>query len=198
MRIGKSVSNGSNGGSVLGTTIGGLAHASKSSVNGGIVGSPELATNVVGASPGTLQGSLGNATAPNSKVGKVETPDSEVKVRRRRNRTRGYKLSVLKQADKLKGKSGALGEFLRKEGLYTATLSQWRKQRDEGLLGQTRGRKPRPDEVIENDRLRKQVARLEEKNRQFVLVIEAQKKISEILGVRQDNVPPMPDPDENE
>lgn len=198
MRMSKSVNNGSNGGSVLGTTVGGLAHASKNSVNGRIIGSPELATSVVGASHGPAGIARGNASPPNSEVGQVETPDSEVKIRRRRNRTRGYKLSVLKQADKLRGKGGALGEFLRREGLYTATLSQWRKQREEGLLGQSRGRKPRPDEVIENDRLRKQVARLEEKNRQFVLVIEAQKKISEILGVRQDNVPPMPDLDENE
>ena len=198
MRNGKSVSSGSKGDSVSGITIGGLAHASKASFKGKIVGSSELATNVVGASHGPVGLARGNATQPNSELRGVEAPDPEVKVRTRRNRTRGYKLSVLKQADKLRGKGGALGEFLRKEGLYTATLSQWRKQREEGLLGQTRGRKPRPDEVIENDKLRKQVARLEEKNRQFVLVIEAQKKISEILGVRQDNVPPMPDLGENE
>lgn len=193
MRVGKSVKNGSNGGSMPEIGIGGgLAHASKVVRNGEDVGSPKLAPNVVGASPGPLQGARGNATAPNGKRAEVKTPDPEVRVRRRRH-TREYKLSILKQADRLKGKDGALGELLRREGLYTATLSQWRKQRDEGLLGQTRGRKPEPAELVEVANLKKRVVKLEEKNRQYALVIEAQKKISEILGVRQDNIPPMPD-----
>lgn len=197
MRIGKSVNNGSNGGSVSGITAGGLAHASKDSVNSKIVGSPELATNVVGASHGPVGLARGNATPPNSALYEG-TPDPEVKVRRRRYRTREYKLSILKQADKLKGKNGALGELLRREGLYTATLSQWRKQKGEGLLGQTRGRKPKSEEVIEAEMWKQQSTRWEKKFREAMLIIEAQKKISEILGVRQDNVPPMPDLDENE
>jgi hypothetical protein len=102
---------------VSGTTFGGLAQASKDFVNGKGVGSPELATNVVGASPGTLQGSRGNATPPNSELREVETPDPEVKVRKRRYLTQGYKLGVLKQVEKLRGKDGALGEFLRKDDL---------------------------------------------------------------------------------
>jgi len=197
MRNGKSVSNGTNGGSVSGITVGGLAHASKDSVKGKIVGSPELATNVVGASHGPVGLARGNATPPNSALCDG-TPDPEVRVRRRRYRTREYKLSILKQADKLRGKNGTLGELLRKEGLYTATLSQWRKQRDEGLLGQVRGRKPKSEEVIQVERLEKENRKLKEKIGQYQLVIEAQKKISEILGVRQDNVPLMPDLEEDE
>jgi transposase len=173
-------------------SIGGLAHASKVVRKGEDVGSLELAPNVVGASPGPLQGARGNATAPNGERAEVKTPDPEVRVRRRRH-TREYKLSILKQADRLKGKDGALGEFLRREGLYTATLSQWRRQRDEGLLGQMRGRKAKPAEVIEIEKLQKENGKLKKKIGQYQLVIEAQKKISEILGVRQDNIPPMPD-----
>ncbi len=170
MRIGKSVNNGSNGRGVS-TMIGGAACVIKDSVKVKDLAALGLAPNV------------------------VTVPDSEVKVKRRRRHTREYKLSILKQAEKFKGKDGALGELLRREGLYTATLSLWRRQREEGLLGQTRGRKPRPDEVIENEKLKKRIARLEEEKRQCLLVIEAQKKISEILGIKQVNVPPMPEED---
>lgn len=197
MRMSKAVKNGSNGGSMSGIMVGRSAHASKDFVIGKDGGSSKLATNVVGASPGPIKGAQGNATPPNS-VLHDGTPDPEVKVRRRRYRTREYKLSILKQADKLRGKNGTLGELLRREGLYTATLSQWRKQRDEGLLGQTRGRKPKSEEVIEAEMWKRQSMRWERKCREAMLIIEAQKKISEILGVRQDNVPPMPDLDENE
>jgi len=176
--------------------VGGLAHASKDFGKGKVVGSLELAPNVVGASPGPSGLARGNATPPN---GALVTPDPEVKERkRRRYHTRGYKLSILKQAEQLKGREGALGELLRREGLYTATLSMWRKQRNEGLLGQARGRKPRPEEAIQIERLEKENRALKQKIGQYQLVIEAQKKISEILGVKQENVPPMPELEDNE
>lgn len=197
MKNGKSVSNGSNGRSMSGTMNEGLAHASKDIGIGKVIGSPELAPNVVGASPGPLALARGHATPPNPGIGEVQTPNPEVRIRRR-NHTRNYKLSILKQAEKLKGKTGAIGELLRREGLYSSALIEWRRQRDEGLLGQTRGKKPMPAEVVEIGKLKKTIVRLEEKNRQYALVIEAQKKISEILGIHQDNIPAMPDPDEDE
>jgi transposase-like protein len=196
MRVGKSVDNGSNGGSVSGGLVEGLSHASKDSVKSKIVGSSKLAPNVVGASPGPFGPARGNATPPNDALSSG-TPDPEVRIKRRRL-TREYKIQILKDLDKFKGKPGAVGEFLRKEGLYSATVAYWKKQRNEGTLGKTRGRKPRSEEVLENEKLKKVIARLEEKNRQYVLVIEAQKKISEILGIRQDNVPPMPEEDQDE
>jgi hypothetical protein len=65
-------------------------------------------------------------------------------------------------------------------------LSEWRKQRDSGALSafsQQRGRKlRRTAEEIENEGLRKQNAMLAERLRQANLIIEAQKKIAEILG----------------
>jgi transposase len=126
-----------------------------------------------------------------------QIPNPEVKTRRRKL-TREYKLQILKQAEKLKGKSGAIGELLRREGIYSAALVTWRKQRDEGLLAPTRGRKPADPLVHEIVELKKENDHLIEKNRQYRLVIEAQKKMSEILGIRQDNVPPMPEEDADE
>ncbi len=126
-----------------------------------------------------------------------QIPNPEVKMRRRKL-TREYKLRILKEAEKLKGKPGAIGELLRREGIYSAALVTWRKQRDEGILAPTRGRKPADPLVREMLLLKKQNDHLTEKNRQYRLVIEAQKKMSEILGIRQDNVPPMPEEDGEE
>jgi transposase len=126
-----------------------------------------------------------------------QIPNPEVKTRRRKL-TREYKLQILKQAEKLKGKPGAIGELLRREGIYSAALVTWRKQRDEGILAPTRGRKPADPLVHENVRQAREINNLREKNRQYLLVIEAQKKMSEILGIRQDNVPPMPEEDGEE
>jgi len=174
-----------------------LSHASRGLVNGKDVGSSKLPPKVVGASPGPFPLARGNATPPNQASRSVRTPNPEVKVRRRRL-TREYKIRILKEADKLKGKPGAIGELVRREGLYSSTLAQWRRQRNDGSLGQIRGRKPRPPEALEIEKLKKENAKLREEKRQYRLVIEAQKKISEILGIRQDNVPPMPEEDEDE
>jgi len=64
----------------------------------------------------------------------------------------------------------------------------WRKQREQGTLtGLTpkqRGRKQQKDSVQqENERLRRENLRLQEKLRQAEVIIEVQKKVSEILGV---------------
>jgi transposase len=87
------------------------------------------------------------------------------------------------------------GAFLRREGLYSSHIANWQGQRSKGeqvgLEPRKRGRKPtqRHDGVaLENQQLRRQVARLEHKLARAEKVIDVQKKISEILGVDQ-NLP---------
>jgi transposase-like protein len=86
---------------------------------------------------------------------------------------------------------GQLGALLRQEGLYSSNLTTWRKQRDEGLLiamsPKKRGRKAQPKNplALEVARLQKENQRIQQKLRQAELIIEAQKKISEILGIAQ-------------
>jgi hypothetical protein len=118
-------------------------------------------------------------------------PDPEVlAVARRRQFTAEYKRSFLREYEACpKGERGAL---LRREGLYSWHVTAWRTQRTTGeLAGLTprkRGRKAtkRRDEVaLENQRLVRQVARLEHQLTRARKVIEVQKKISEILGVDQ-------------
>ncbi len=114
-------------------------------------------------------------------------PEVAEKAKRRRFEA-AYKLRVLDEADRCT-KPGPLGELLRREGLYSSYLTTWRKQRDEGALEslgpKKRGRKPqRKDSVaLENERLRRENQRLAERLRQTEMIIEVQKKVSEMLGI---------------
>jgi len=84
---------------------------------------------------------------------------------------------------------GQMGELLRREGLYSSHLSTWRRQRDEGgLAGLTpkrRGRKPKAKNPLadENELLRRENLRIKEKLRQAELIIDVQKKVSEMLSI---------------
>jgi transposase-like protein len=96
-----------------------------------------------------------------------------------------YKLRVLQEADRAR-QPGEIGALLRREGLYSSQLALWRRQREQGQLaglgGRKRGRKaraldPRVKQLErENARLRRQLQRAE-------LLLELQKKASEILGI---------------
>ena len=72
------------------------------------------------------------------------------------------------------------------DSLYSSHLTTWRRQREAGQLAgltpQKRGRKARLEEA-EMSRLRRENARLTQQLAQAELIIEAQKKLSEILGI---------------
>ncbi len=125
----------------------------------------------------------------------IPNPEVEAKAVRRRFSAK-YKRSVLEQADRCTNR-GDIGTLLRREGLYSSHLTNWRRQREEGALGglapRKRGRKPDPAtaerRVIaklsnENERLRGQLKKAQ-------IIIEVQKKLSEILEI------PMGDLDKN-
>ena len=74
-------------------------------------------------------------------------PDPEVPAKaKRRKFTAAYKLRVLAEADGCTG-LGEIGRLLRREGLYSSHLSDWRRARQRGslraLAPKKRGRKPR-------------------------------------------------------
>ena len=113
-------------------------------------------------------------------------PDPEVPAKPERRRfSAEYRLRILQQADACK-KPGELGALLRREGLYSSLLTNWRRQRDHGALREMRGRrrgpKPRPVDPrvkeleAENRRLQRQLQRAE-------TIITLQKKVAEILGI---------------
>lgn len=122
-------------------------------------------------------------------VDRVVPPDPEVPATAPRRRfTAEYKLGILKQADACTV-SGSLGALLRREGLYSSNLTTWRLQRDRGVLSaltpKKRGRKELVREPLraENDQLRKENARLTSRLRQAEIIIDVQKKVSQILGI---------------
>ena len=102
----------------------------------------------------------------------------------RRRFTGEYKARILDEADRCT-EPGQLGELLRREGLYSSHLTTWRRQREAGLAPKRRGRKPLPNkkEREELERLKRENKRLAEELRQARLIIDVQKKVSEVLGI---------------
>ena len=72
-------------------------------------------------------------------------PDPEVPEKAKRRRfTAEYKLRILQEADQA-AEPGETGALLRREGLYSSHLADWRRQRAEGSLGGrggAQGRRP--------------------------------------------------------
>ncbi|MBZ0169625.1 hypothetical protein MELA_00849 [Candidatus Methylomirabilis lanthanidiphila] len=128
------------------------------------------------------------ATEPQQAV-PVVPPDPEVPAKAIRRRfTAAEKLRILKLADACTV-PGSLGALLRREGLYSSNLTTWRRQRDAGTLSaltpQKRGRKAPSQDPLrrENAALRQENERLTRRLRQAELIIDVQKKVSQILGI---------------
>jgi len=96
-----------------------------------------------------------------------------------------YKLSVLAEIDAAQTLTrGEIGEIMRREGLYSSLISEWRKQRERGALEAMSGRRPgrKSDPVAaENARLRARVSKLEAELATASDLIEAQGKVSALL-----------------
>src|ERR1700746_4063045 len=68
---------------------------------------------------------------------------------RRRTFTAQTKLRVLAETDVAAG-VGGIGAILRREGLYSSTLTDWRRQRDSGALGALTPTKRGPKPAVPN------------------------------------------------
>ncbi len=130
------------------------------------------ATSSGGASPG------GSSSVPSPEVS--DKP-------RRRGFTVEYKLSVLKKADACT-KPGELGTLLRREGLYSSTLSGWRRQRRQGTLAalraKKRGRKADPVNPLAPRvaELEHEIRRLKQKLHHAETIIDVQKNSPRCWG----------------
>ena len=111
-------------------------------------------------------------------------PDPEVPARAKRRRfTAQYKLRILEEADACRA-PGEVGALLRREGLYSSQLAQWRRARREGsleALSKPRGPKGRrrDDMAVENQQLRKENARLRRRLEQANTILEIQEQASD-------------------
>ena len=114
-------------------------------------------------------------------------PDPEVPAKAVRRRfSAAYKLKILKETDNAPGRVGAI---LRREGLYYSNLGTWREQRRkgtlQGLAPKKRGRKSKPPNPLDSEvkRLNRENAALKRKLEQAELMLEIQKKASQMLGI---------------
>jgi len=125
-------------------------------------------------------------------------PDSEVVAKaKRRTFPLDYKIRILEEADAAAATPGGVGALLRREGLYSSHLVSWRRERQAGILEALKPRKrgPRSERnplAEENQKLRRQNARLTEDLRKAQLIIDVQKKVAALLGN------PLPDVDPEE
>lgn len=120
-----------------------------------------------------------NGSSP-VKTGTARTRKSK---RSRRVFTADYKLAILAEYDRCTDQ-GEKGALLRREGLYSSLITDWRRQHREGSIVVTPGRNeggrggPSRSEVArlraENDRLKQQLAKQE-------AIIEVQGKVHALL-----------------
>ena len=107
-------------------------------------------------------------------------------VARRRHHTRSYKLKVLAQADRCI-QHGELVALARREGLYASTLNRWKEWRERMQAGETPAKRRSKAEGYETlrNQLRqadREIHRLRMKLKRAELLLDIQKKASEILA----------------
>jgi len=130
---------------------------------------------VTGVAEGSAQNSA--STPPN--------PEVEAKAAKRVF-SKSYKLNILDQWDRCQ-KPGDKGALLRREGLYSQTVTNWLKQRSQGKLNAT----PRQIKLTTEDPiLKKRLMELEIENERLhkkldhaQKIIDIQKKLSELLQI---------------
>jgi len=129
------------------------------------------------------------AAAGDDRVSVAESPShpdpqvSQKPVRRRFGVP--YKLSILQQADACIG-TGQIGALLRREGLYSSHLANWRREHRKNPLDGKVAKKRGPKTVTADPRvavLQRENVRLAARLKKAELILEIQKKVSEILGI---------------
>src|SRR5690606_31179983 len=92
---------------------------------------------------------------------------------------------------------GELGALLRREGIYYSTLSKWRAARDRGTFAALENQKPGP-KATEPHPAELRLAELERENQRLRdeltkarVIIDVQKKVSELLGLSPADSPSL-------
>ena len=103
----------------------------------------------------------------------------------RRRFTSEYKRQVALEAERCT-QPGEIGALLRREGLYSSVLARWRRQlREESLASSKKSRSNgKLSPAQELARLKRENERLKEKLRQAELIIDVQKKVSEMMQTK--------------
>ncbi len=115
-------------------------------------------------------------------------PDPEVAAKpKRRQFTAAYRLGILEEADRCTT-SGEIGQLLRREGLYSSHLSNWRKAQREGSLAalapKKRGARPKARNPLEPKvrQLEAENVRLKAELHKVHTILDVQEKVAGLLG----------------
>lgn len=124
---------------------------------------------------------------PNGESTKPRMPSAAVPEKpKRRSFSPEYKVRIVEEADACT-LPGEIGALLRREGIYSSSLVDWRREyrtgAAQGLSRRRRGPKGKDPLVRQKEELEGQVARLQQRLRQAERIIEVQKKVSELLGI---------------
>ena len=107
----------------------------------------------------------------------------------RRRFTALDKLRILAEIDTARATPGGIGAVLRREGIYSSALSDWRRQRDAGAFAALRpvprGPKTAPPHPLaaEHARLLRDNKRLTQRLERAEAIIDLQKKVAALLGL---------------
>jgi transposase len=121
------------------------------------------------------------ATAWRCRVSSAGVPSKP----KRRQFSAEFKARIVEEAEACT-QAGEVSALLRREGLYSSHLVNWRRQYHSGAaagLAKRRGPKGKDALVVEKEQLERKVARLEHRLHQAEKIIEVQKKLSELLGL---------------
>jgi transposase len=100
----------------------------------------------------------------------------------RRRFTVEYKRKIVKEADLCKG-VGEIGALLRREGLYSSTLTNWRQSRDRGEFAPGATAKKRGPQAVAPDPRDKRIAELERRIEKVTKRAERAEAIAEIQKI---------------
>ncbi len=114
-----------------------------------------------------------------------QNPEVKPKKAKRRRFTAKQKLKILAEIDALE--RGEVGAYLRRNALYSSSVSMWRKQRDQGQLEamrpKKRGAKPKSAEAHRLVQLERETAKLQKELERANLIIGVQKKLCDLFGI---------------
>ena len=99
---------------------------------------------------------------------------------RRRTFTARMKLRILAEIDSA-ADTGGIGAILRREGLYSSALSEWRRQRDSGALGGLAPAKRGPKSAVPNPL----TAELAESKREIAQLKRRLEHAEAIIGIQK-------------
>ncbi len=115
--------------------------------------------------------------------GGVDQPTDPGARPRRRSFTAEYKTRILDEYDSLPVGSPQRGALLRREGLYSSHLAEWRKARDAGARDALapKAKAKRTPEQVEVEKLRRRTERLEAELARTKLALEITGKAHALL-----------------